>query len=89
MISTQGSVCSWGVANVSGARPIPRATSRKRKRRTPQIRRLRWYIVFIHSMPTCIWAVEDEADMRTRPFYAWTSFESPTGSLGPPHLDFP
>jgi len=35
-------------------------------------RRLRWYIVFIHSMPTGNWAVEDVAEWRTRPFYAWT-----------------
>jgi hypothetical protein len=24
--------------------------------------RWRWYIVFIHSMPICNWAVEDEAE---------------------------
>src|SRR3954454_1667712 len=34
---------------------------------------LRWYIGFIHSMPTCNWAVEDAAEGGTRPFYAWTS----------------
>jgi hypothetical protein len=32
----------------------------------------RWYIVLIHSMPTCYWAVEDEANAGTRPFDAWT-----------------
>jgi hypothetical protein len=30
-------------------------------------------IVFIHSMPTGNWAVEDEAKARTRPSHAWTS----------------
>ena len=34
--------------------------------------RSRWYIVFIHAMPTGHWAVEDEAEARTRPFYAGT-----------------
>ena len=63
-------------------------TSRKRKRRFLPDRRLRWYIVLIHSMPFLKLAVEDRSHDGDETVLRGDLL-SPAGSLGPPHLDFP